>query len=163
MSARLNIFVFALLTAITLAGCGEKKPAVTDKKGKESPAIPVIVAQVKEQTMPLKIQAIGNVEVQATVSIKSRLDGQIVKVGFSDGQDVAKGQLLFEIDARPLQAQLLQAQAALARDRAQLDRARAQEERYKDLVQKGFVAQDAYAQVRTKVDTAAEPAKPERK
>ena len=64
---------------------------------------------------------------QATVAIKSRLDGQIVKVGFSDGQDVAKGQTLFEIDARPLEAQLLQAQAALARDKSQLDRARAQE------------------------------------
>ena len=92
---------------------------------------------------------------QATVSIKSRLDGQIVRVGFSDGQDVAKGQILFEIDARPLQAQLQQAQAALERDKAQVDRARAQEERYKDLLQKGFVSQDAYAQFRTNVDTAA--------
>lgn len=155
MSARLNTFVFTLLAAITLAGCGEKKPAVADKKGKESPAIPVIVATVTEQSVPLKIQAIGNVEVQATVSIKSRLDGQIVKVGFSDGQDVVKGQVLFEIDARPLQAQLLQAQATLARDKAQVDRARAQEERYKDLLQKGFVSQDAYAQFRTNVDTAA--------
>jgi len=165
----------ALLTAITLTACGyfgdsaekgassakagkvektgEKKSA--DKKGKESPAIPVIVATVAEQSVPLKIQAIGNVEVQASVSVKSRVDGQIVKVGFSDGQDVAQGQVLFEIDARPLQAQLQQAQATLARDRAQLERARAQEERYKDLLQKGFVSQDAYAQFRTNVDTAA--------
>ena len=127
----------------------------TDKKGKGGPAIPVIVATVSEQTLPLKIQAIGNVEVQTTVSIKSRLDGQIVKVGFADGQDVAKGQMLFEIDARPLQAQLEQARATLARDKAQLDRARQQEERYKDLLQKGFVSQDAYAQFRTNVDTAA--------
>jgi len=113
------------------------------------------VAEVTAQSVPLKVQAIGNVEVQATVSIKSRLDGQIVKVGFVDGQDVTKGQVLFEIDARPLQAQLQQAQATLARDRAQLDRARAQEERYKDLLEKGFVSQDAYAQFRTNVDTAA--------
>lgn len=132
-----------------------KKAGPADKKGKESPAIPVVVAEVTAQSVPLKVQAIGNVEVQATVSIKSRLDGQIVKVGFSDGQDVTKGQLLFEIDARPLQAQLQQAQATLARDRAQLERARAQEERYKDLLQKGFVSQDAYAQFRTNVDTAA--------
>jgi membrane fusion protein, multidrug efflux system len=126
-----------------------------DKKGKDGPAIPVIVAAVSEQSMPLKIQAIGNVEVQTTVALKSRLDGQIVNVGFRDGQDVAKGQVLFEIDARPLQAQLAQAQATLARDKAQLDRARQQEERYKDLLQKGFVSQDAYAQFRTNVDTAA--------
>ena len=157
MSARLNAVtvVIALLAALALAGCSEKTPAAADKKGKESPAIPVVVATVTEQSVPLKIQAIGNVEVQATVSIKSRLDGQIVKVSFIDGQDVAKGQPLFEIDPRPLQAQLLQAQAALARDKAQMDRARAQEERYKDLLQKGFVSQDAYAQFRTNVDTAA--------
>jgi multidrug efflux system membrane fusion protein len=158
MKARFDGLIAALLAAMILAACGAKsdgKTGVSDKKGKESPAIPVIVATVAEQSVPLKIQAIGNVEVQATVAIKSRLDGQIVKVGFSDGQDVAKGQTLFEIDARPLQAQLLQAQAALARDKASLDRARAQEERYKDLLQKGFVSQDAYAQFRTNVDTAA--------
>ena len=169
MRARSNALTLSvtLLTAFALTGChyfndagdkagkGGKKAASADKKGKDAPAIPVIVATVAEQSVPLKIQAIGNVEVQATVSIKSRLDGQIVKVGFSDGQDVARGQLLFEIDARPLHAQLLQAQAALARDQAQLERARAQEERYKDLLQKGFVSQDAYAQFRTNVDTAA--------
>ncbi len=169
MRARSNALTLSvtLLTAFALTGChyfndagdkagkGGKKAASADKKGKDAPAIPVIVATVAEQSVPLKIQAIGNVEVQATVSIKSRLDGQIVKVGFTDGQDVARGQLLFEIDARPLHAQLLQAQAALARDQAQLERARAQEERYKDLLQKGFVSQDAYAQFRTNVDTAA--------
>lgn len=161
MRARLNaVTAFTVLLAvITLAACGDggdkggKKTA--DKKGKEAPAIPVVVAPVIQQAVPLKIQAIGNVEVQTTVAIKSRLDGQIVKVGFSDGQDVAKGQTLFEIDARPLQAQLQQAQAALARDKAQLERARAQEERYQDLLKKGFVSQDAYAQYRTNVDTAA--------
>ncbi len=147
----------ALLAAMMLAACGDSSgtKAAADKKGKEAPAIPVVVATVSEQSVLLKVQAIGNVEVQATVAVKSRLDGQIVKVGFSDGQDVVKGQMLFEIDARPLEAQLLQAQAALARDKAQLDRARAQEERYKDLLQKGFVSQDAYAQYRTNVDTAA--------
>ena len=180
MIARLSAFpaTLALLAALAIAGCdagsssdksaknpnGGKagdtpapagKAAVADKKGKDAPAIPVVVATVSEQTVPLKVQAIGNVEVQATVAIKSRLDGQIIKVGFSDGQDVAKGQVLFEIDARPLQAQLQQARATLARDKAQLERARSQEERYKDLLQKGFVSQDAYAQFRTNVDTAA--------
>lgn len=127
----------------------------SDKKGKDGPAIPVVVTTVTEQTVPVKIQAIGNVEVQTSVSIKSRIDGQIMRAAFNDGQDVAKGQVLFEIDARPFKAQLEQVQAALQRDKAQLDRARQQEERYKDLLQKGFVSQDAYAQYRTNVDTAA--------
>jgi multidrug efflux system membrane fusion protein len=114
----------------------------------------VVTTAVIEQTVPVKIQAIGNVEVQTSVAIKSRVDGQIMRAGFADGQDVAKGQVLFEIDARAFKAQLEQAQAALQRDKAQLDRARQQEERYKDLLQKGFVSQDAYAQYRTNVDTA---------
>ena len=166
MQFRYNVIIVTLLAVITFAACdnkgdsgkdGKKTASAEkgDKKGKSTPAIPVIVAAVSEQSMPLKIQAIGNVEVQTTVAIKSRLDGQIVKVGFGDGQDVVKGQVLFEIDARPLQAQLEQARATLARDKAQLDRARQQEERYKDLLQKGFVSPDAYAQFRTNVDTAA--------
>jgi multidrug efflux pump subunit AcrA (membrane-fusion protein) len=58
---------------------------------------------------------------------QARVDGQIVDAPFRDGQDVVKGQTLFQIDARPLQALLKQAQANLARDKAQLERARAQE------------------------------------
>ena len=143
------------LSGITGKDSKSTTPTKADKKGKDAPAIPVVVAEVTEQTVPVKIQAIGNVEVQTSVAIKSRIDGQIMRAAFSDGQDVAKGQVLFEIDARPLQALHEQAQAALQRDKAQLDRARQQEERYKDLLQKGFVSQDAYAQYRTNVDTAA--------
>ena len=150
----------AALLAAALGACGNKTEAVADKKGKdgkaakEAPGIPVVVTAVQEQLVPLKVQAIGNVEVQASVAVKSRVDGQITKVMFSDGQNVTKGQPLFEIDPRPFQAALQQAEANLARDNALLDRARAQEERYKDLLQKGFVSQDAYAQFRTNVDTA---------
>ncbi len=174
MNFRLDVpppvtLVAAVVCALAFTGCYNSKDGKADKaasavnseqkgagkKGKDAPAVPVIVAVVNEQSMPLKIQAIGNVEVQTTVAIKSRLDGQIVKVGFADGQEVAQGQVLFEIDARPLQAQLEQARATLVRDKAQLDRAHQQEARYKDLLQKGFVSQDAYAQFRTNVDTAA--------
>ena len=55
-----------------------------DKKGKDAPAIPVVVAPVVEQTVPVKIQAIGNVEVQTSVAIKSRVDGQIMRTAFAD-------------------------------------------------------------------------------
>ena len=153
MSPRLQHGLVILLCAL-LPACGNNAAGVADKKAKEAPAIPVVVASVTETSVPLKVQAIGNVEVQATVAVKSRVDGQIVKVLFNDGQDVARGQPLFEIDPRPFQALLHQAEAALARDKASLDRARSQEQRYKDLLQKGFVSQDAYAQFRTNVDTA---------
>ncbi len=147
------LYGVAVLLVLQLSACSQKDSSAASKKG-DGPAIPVVTAPVVATTVPVQVQAIGNVEVQATVSIKSRVDGQIVKVSFIDGQEVAKGQTLFEIDPRPFQAMLLQAQAALARDKAQLERARTQEERYKDLLQKGFISPDAYAQFRTNVDTA---------
>ena len=67
--------------------------------------------------MPVKLQAIGNVEaVYRRVAVKSRIDGQITAVRFQDGQDVKEGQLLFELDPRALQAQVKQLQANLQRD-----------------------------------------------
>jgi multidrug efflux system membrane fusion protein len=143
----------ATLLALVLTGCsGKDSGAAAEKKG--APAVPVIVALVVAKTVPLRIQAIGNVEAYATVAVKARVDGQIVKVLFTDGQEVTAGQPLFQLDPRPFQAQLQQVEAALARDKAQLERARAQEERYKELLQKNFVSQDAYAQFRTNVDMA---------
>ena len=148
--------IVAAIAAAGLSGCSNKDtPAAAEgKAAKGPPAAPVIVAEVTQQTVPLRVQAIGNVEPYATVSVKARVDGQIVDAPFRDGQDVVKGQPLFQIDARPLQALLKQAEANLLRDKAQLERARAQEIRYKDLLAKNFVSQDAYAQFRTNVETA---------
>jgi len=148
---------FVIVAAIALSGCSKQDTpaAANGKAAKGPPAAPVVVAEVTRQTVPLRVQAIGNVEPYATVSVKARVDGQIVDAPFRDGQDVIKGQPLFQIDARPLQALLKQAEANLLRDKAQLERVRAQEIRYKDLLTKNFVSPDAYAQFRTNVETAA--------
>jgi membrane fusion protein, multidrug efflux system len=87
--------------------------------------------------------------------VNARIDGQIVAVHFKEGDEVRKGDTLFEIDRRPLQAQLQQAQANLLKDRALLDHANEQDKRYKDLLEKKFVSPDAYAQIRTNSETAA--------
>ena len=142
------------LLLTTLTGCSGKNSDATEKKAGGETAVPVVVAPVVKKTIPLRIQAIGNVEPYATVAIKARIDGQIVKVFFADGQEVVKGQPLFQLDPRPFEASLKQSEAALARDQAQLQRARAQEQRYKDLLQKNFISKDAYAQFLTNVDTA---------
>lgn len=144
----------ALSLALPLTGCSGKDSVATEKNAGDAPAVPVMVVPVVTKTVPLRIQAIGNVEPYATVAVKARVDGQIVKVLFTDGQEVATGQSLFQLDPRPFQALLQQVEAALLRDKAQLERAHAQEQRYKDLLQKNFVSQDAYAQFRTNVDTA---------
>ena len=146
-----GLVIVAPIVAAALSGCSNKD---TPAAVKGPPAVPVVVAEVTQQTVPLRVQAIGNVEPYTTVSVKARVDGQIVDAPFRDGQDVVKGQPLFQIDARPLQALLNQAQANLLRDKAQLERARAQEIRYKDLLAKKFVSQDAYAQFVTNVETA---------
>ena len=146
--------VATCLLAIQLAACSEKQPAAAMKKKGEGGAVPVVTAPVVAKTVPVRIQAIGNVEPYATVGIKSRVDGQIVKVPFADGEEVREGQVLFELDKRPFVAALQQAQANLERDKAQRDRARTQQERYKDLLSKNFVSPDAYAQFVTNTETA---------
>jgi multidrug efflux system membrane fusion protein len=117
--------------------------------------VPVNVARVVAKTVPVRLRAIGNVEPYTTVAVKALIDGQIVAVHFKEGQEVRKGDTLFEIDRRPLEAQLAQAQANLGKDRALLDHATEQDKRYKDLLEKKFVSADAYAQIRTNSETAA--------
>jgi multidrug efflux system membrane fusion protein len=122
---------------------------------KAAQAVPVSAAQVTSRTVPVRLRAIGNVEPYTTVAVKARIDGQIVAVHFKEGQEVRKGDTLFEIDRRPFEAQLAQAQATLGKDRALLDHANEQEKRYKELLEKKFISPDAYAQIRTNRETAA--------
>ncbi|MDX9714650.1 MAG: efflux RND transporter periplasmic adaptor subunit [Dissulfurispiraceae bacterium] len=143
-----KIFATAAATAIlfTATGCTKEKP-----KPKSAPA-PVITAKVQIKDVPVVIKAIGNVEAYSIVSVKSQINGQLMKVHFREGQEVAKSSLLFTIDPRTFEAALKQAEAALARDTAQLNNARADAKRYEELVKKGYVAQSQYEQYRTNAD-----------
>jgi multidrug efflux system membrane fusion protein len=127
--------------------------------GKGPPAVPVSVATVMQQSMPIRLQAIGNVEASQTVALKARVDGQIVAVNFKEGEAVKKAAVLFRIDPRPYEAALRQAEANALRDRAARDQARSQERRYEELLQKNFVSKEAYAQIRTNAATAEATAK----
>ncbi len=118
-------------------------------------AVPFTVAKVVSETIPVRLRAIGNVEAYTTVAVKARIDGQIVAVHFKEGDEVHKGDVLFEIDKRPFEAQLAQAQATLAKDKALVAHADEQERRYKELLEKKFVSPDAYAQIHTNAETAA--------
>jgi len=124
------------------------------KAPKGAPAVPVAVAVVTQETVPVRLQTIGNVEAYLTVGIKARVDGQIITVNFREGQPVKKGEVLFEIDPRPYQAALRQAEANALRDRAARDQARSQAERYEELLHKNFISKEAYAQIRTNAETA---------
>lgn len=89
------------------------------------PAVPVRAVQAVASDVPLTVSAVGNVEAMATVDVKSRVAGQVLRVAFQEGQNVEKGQLLFEIDPEPLRRQIAEYQANLAKDKALEQQARA--------------------------------------
>jgi len=109
-----------------------------------APPIPVIAVAARQGDMPVYLSALGTVTAFNTVTVKSRVDGQIVNVAFAEGQLVEEGDLLVEIDPRPFQVQLAQAEGQMARDRAQLDVARRTLQRNRDLLDQGIIARQLY-------------------
>jgi multidrug efflux system membrane fusion protein len=158
------VLAAAIVVALGAAGVGtyfiaDGRAKESRKVPKEGPAVPVTVAEVAQETVPIRLQAIGNVEAFQTVALKARVDGQIVAVNFREGQHVAKGEVLFRIDPRPYEAALRQAEANVLRDAAARDQARSQERRYEELLGKNFISKEAYAQIRTNAETAEAVAK----
>lgn len=133
-------YLCLLLSAFCLACGGEKKARVEEK-------VPVTVAVAEQKNVPLDIKVIGTVQPMQTVAVHAQITGQLTQVLFHEGQDVARGQLLFVIDPRPYQAALAQAQANLARDEAQLRNAEAQSKRYAELVKKDYVTKEEYDKI----------------
>ncbi len=117
------------------------------------PASPVSAATVTQKTVPVRLDAIGNVEAYATVSVKSQIGGELTQVHFVKGQDVKKGDQLFTIDPRPYEAALKQAEANLAKDTAQLENARQEVRRYEEIAKEGIVSQEQNDQVRTNANS----------
>jgi multidrug efflux system membrane fusion protein len=114
----------------------------------EPQAVPVTAAAVSQKTVPVQLTAIGTVESYASVSIKSRISGQLVGVHFKEGQEVSKGDLLFTIDPRPYEVALKEAQAKLSKDRVLAEKAEIDARRYADLAAKNFVSKDKFEQFR---------------
>lgn len=136
--------VAALIVAAGYGFLRWTNDARTVRAGRVLPPAPVTVARVTTADVPVRLRVVGTVQPVETVAIKSRVDGQIVKVHFTEGQMVKKGELLFSIDARPFEWQLRQAQANLERDKALLAKARADLERVQPLFQRGVAAKQTY-------------------
>jgi len=101
--------------------------------------VPVVVATAAKGDLPVFLNGLGNVTAFNTVTVRSRVDGQIVKINFTEGQYVREGDSLVEIDPRPYQVQLEQAQGQLAKDQAQLRDVQVDYERFKLLFQEGVI------------------------
>src|SRR5712691_494587 len=116
-------------------------PAPGGGRGASGGAVSVAIAPALKENVPYYLSGLGSVTPFNTVTIKSRVDGQLEKVYFKEGQFVREGDLLAEIDPRPFQVPLEQMDGQLARDQAQLNNARVDYARYDQLRKEGVVAQ----------------------
>jgi multidrug efflux system membrane fusion protein len=134
----------AVAAALAAAGCAKK-----DTRAAVKETVPVTVGTAARQDVPLEVRAIGHVEPYSTVALKARVGGEVTRVGFKDGQNVKKGDVLFQIDPRPYEATLAQARAQLERDRAVAKNNEEDSKRYADLVQKDYVTKEQYEGTRS--------------
>ena len=149
------------ILSVPLWGCSKQSGApggAGAAGGAATPDAPVRVAVVEQKQVPIQRQTIGNVEAFATIDVKAQVSGELMEVGFKEGDEVAEGQVLFVIDRRPYEAELREREAELARAEALTQQARAnraenasraeyartQFERDKGLLEKGMVTQEEY-------------------
>jgi multidrug efflux system membrane fusion protein len=145
-------FAAALLPVIVLVAWGlwPRHPASTP-----AAAVPINAGHPRLQDFPIHITAVGSVQALNTVDVKVRVDGQLQRVTFTEGQDVKAGQLLAQLDRGPLLAQLRQAEAAQRKDQAALDNARLDLARYSKLLDIGGSTSQSVDTVKSQVEALA--------
>jgi multidrug efflux system membrane fusion protein len=121
------------------AGAAGKGPGAAAMGAPGSFVVPVVVATATKGDLPVFLNGLGNVTAFNTVTVRSRVDGQIVKINFTEGQYVKEGDSLVEIDPRPYQVQLEQAEGQLAKDQAQLKDVQVDYERFTLLFKEGVI------------------------
>ena len=158
------------LCFLALSGC-QKAPQAKGPAG--PPVVPVSVANATQESVPTELRVVGTVEASAIVQVKSQIAGQLLRAAFTEGQNVNKDDLLFEIDPRPYdealrqaeanvlrdQAQISQLEATLARDAAQSKFNEGDAARYAELAKAGVVSRSQSDQAKTSADVARESAR----
>ena len=137
----------ALLLAIglALASCSENGA----KKKTEPPPVPVTAAKAAARDIPVSLQIVGRAEAFESVVMKSRVDGQVQAVLFTEGQHVNQGDVLIRLDPADFAARLQQAEATAARDEALIAKMRADTARYTALKERNFISEEKLNDIRT--------------
>lgn len=148
--------VLLTVAALTLAGSGfwlwqSGNSAAPAKKA--PPPVPVLAATAKQEDMPIMLEVVGRAEAYQSVALKARVDGQVAKVLYQDGQHVKAGQLLIQLDNRDYTAKLQQAEANVQKSEAQIAKARADVARYTALRERNFISQEKLNDVTTNATT----------
>jgi multidrug efflux system membrane fusion protein len=125
---------------------------INKQQGKDLAPIPVTIRTVENSDFPVYLNGLGAVQPYDTVLVRSRVDGQVIKIGFRQGQMVKEGDLLVQIDPRPYQAALELAQSKKAQDEANLKNAKLDLQRYSTLVQQDFASRQQFDTQEAKVD-----------
>ncbi|CAM3524520.1 efflux RND transporter periplasmic adaptor subunit [Paracidovorax anthurii] len=145
----------AALCAVFIYATASTPPAAAPKAAAGGQAVPVSVASAAQRDFPLWTEAIGTVTSLNAVNVRSRVDGQLERVAFTEGQMVHRGDLLAQIDARPLQAQVNQSKAQLAQEEARLASNKVDLQRATDLAAAGAGSAQAVDTLRATVATQA--------
>ena len=156
-SAGRKIVLAVLFLALLGGGAWmwDKKPwlAASGQKTAAPPRIVSVLAGKAERTsLPVRVEALGTVESMVTVPVRSRVAAAVEKVGFADGATVKEGDLLYQLDPRVIDAQILQAEATLNRDKVQLEKNLRDVERYAGLATRNAVSQVQVDDARTTAD-----------
>ena len=155
-TSRTRYILIAVCIALVGAGLwwtfGKSGTNTAQQKKKGPVAVSVLAGKALRKDVPFRVDSLGTVQPLVSVLIRARVDSQVVKVHFEDGARVKEGDLLFTLDSRSIDAQILQAEATLARDKAQLEKAERDRDRVAGLAAKGTISQVQEADAKTNVE-----------
>jgi len=148
MSRTVPLRTALLLVAAAAGACGRQPSG-------GPPRVAVTVARAERRAVPYQLGATGTVEPIRAVAVLPRVEGTVLRVRFDEGDEIVAGQVLFQVDARPYQAALLQAEAALSRDLVQANNAARDAARYRELATNNTVTQEDYQAKQATADALA--------